>query len=161
MKNMRYAKEPYIRWGCSQPSYKHHMEDCLTLTSCRTAFNREHKMFSRAIDFMVEFSAWIHFHFQYLAKHHGAEHWSTGAPACAGDFGDFGNHDSHLIQMLVRSLIHNTIHFTFAWWNYFFDTRGMQHCFSVGGDYNKGFHIHNEYCKIWYSNVLQIYYNPR
>ena len=32
---------------------------------------------------------------------------------------------------------------------FFFDTRGMhtmQHYFSVGGDYNKGFH--NKYCKI-------------
>ena len=145
----------------SQPSYKHHMEDCLTLTACRTAFNREHKMFSRAIDFMVEFSAWIHFHFQYLAKHHGVEHWSTRLCRRFWRFwkSRFPSDPDARSQFDSQ---YNTIYFTFARYNYFFDTRGMhtmQHCFSVGGDYNKGFH--NKYCKIWYSNVLQIYYNPR
>ena len=112
--------------------------------------------------FQERLISWLSFQREYISIFsiwRSTTVWSTGAPDCAGDFGDFGNHDSHLIQMLVRSLIHNTIHFTFAWYNYSFDTRGMQHCFSVGGEYNTGFH--NKYCKIWYSNVLQTYYNPR
>ena len=159
MKNMRYAKEPYVLWGFSQPSYKHHMEDCLTLTSCRTAFNREHKMFSRAIDFMVEFSAWIYFHFQYLAKHHGVEHWSTRLCRRFWRFwkSRFPSDPDARSQFDSQ---YNTFYFCviqlFFWYK-----RYIQQYFSVEGDYNKGFHIHNEYCKIWYSNVLQIYYNPR